>query len=239
MNRCWGVSRNLRRCGRLGNWRFFCADHRFQPVSLAFFLVFTVGAGIASIYSAWNKSQTETSQQLPSAPDDTTGRGHADVAVEFVGKERLQFLYVNNSNESASQPKRFFGLWDITHPFHNKTNPGVIQPLPLAWKTETDFVFHNSRYGPMDVLDNPLALAHVKLGDRLFGMADVLCWNCARERSYWVYFEVGVGGWYVEMEKPPWGTSFQVPRDGISYPQQAAVIDAEVPHDKRIQMKER
>lgn len=65
MRRCWGLTRNFRRCGRQGNWRLFCDDHRLQPIGWIVFLVFTVGAGVASYYSAWNKSRTNTSHPLP------------------------------------------------------------------------------------------------------------------------------------------------------------------------------
>lgn len=51
--RCWGRTRNLRRCSRTGAWRFFCHDHRYQPLIWFFVLVFTVGGGIASMQSAW------------------------------------------------------------------------------------------------------------------------------------------------------------------------------------------
>lgn len=53
MRRCWGVARNLRRCGRYGEWRLFCSDHHHQPILAAWVLLFTVIAGVASIYSAW------------------------------------------------------------------------------------------------------------------------------------------------------------------------------------------
>lgn len=53
MRRCFGLSRNLRRCSRSGDWRLFCHDHRRQPIVWAAFLVFTVIAGIASMQSAW------------------------------------------------------------------------------------------------------------------------------------------------------------------------------------------
>lgn len=238
MRRCYGRTLNFRRCGRYGDWSLFCDDHRYQPFGWLFVLVFTVGGSMASYYGAFSPfSKNSEAQHFPPAPE-RTGGGSADLALEFVGKERLQFLYVNLSDESANQPKRFFGLWDINRPYYRETNR-VIQALPLAWKTEMDFVFHNSKQGPMDVLDDPTALGHVKVGDHLFGWADVMCLNCVRERDYWVYFEVGVGGWYKEMTKPPWGGSIQIPREGSSYQQQTAAIDAEVPREGRIQMKER
>ena len=53
MRRCWGVTRNFRRCGRYGDWTLFCHDHRLQPIKAVSVLLFTVLTGIASIQSAW------------------------------------------------------------------------------------------------------------------------------------------------------------------------------------------
>jgi hypothetical protein len=167
------------------------------------------------------------------------GSGRADLKLEFVGKDRLQFMYFADSRESANEPKRFFGLWDINNPFFYENRPGIVQPLPLAFKTEMDFVFHNSRQGPMDVLDSPQAATHVRAGDFLFGIADVMCLNCDKERSYWLYFAVGTGGWYAEMDRPPWGQTIQVPRPEFNEQQRTAAIDAQVPRYKRVAIPER
>ena len=53
MRRCYGLTKNLYRCGREGDWRWFCPEHRRQPVVWFIFILFTVVAGTASIYSAW------------------------------------------------------------------------------------------------------------------------------------------------------------------------------------------
>jgi hypothetical protein len=50
--RCFGVTHSFHRCARIGDWRFFCSDHRFQPVGWACFAL-TIVAGIAGIQSAW------------------------------------------------------------------------------------------------------------------------------------------------------------------------------------------
>jgi len=50
--RCHGITLALRRCKRQGGWLWYCPVHERQPLRLAFVLVFTVLAGIASIYSA-------------------------------------------------------------------------------------------------------------------------------------------------------------------------------------------
>lgn len=53
MRRCWGLTRNLHQCGRYGEWRFFCPEHRLQPLIWISFVVFTVLGSIASMQSAW------------------------------------------------------------------------------------------------------------------------------------------------------------------------------------------
>ena len=51
MRQCIGRTKNLNRCLRKGHWRWFCPEHKKQPLVWLFGLVFTVIAGSASIYS--------------------------------------------------------------------------------------------------------------------------------------------------------------------------------------------
>jgi hypothetical protein len=143
-------------------------------------------------------------------------------------------LYVNDSNESADRPKRFFGLWDLSNPFYYSHIPGMPQPLPLVARVENDFVFHNTSMGPNDVLDNESAARHVQKGDRLFGTAEVWCSNCEREHAYWVFFEVGVGGWYSQMAGSPAGKQITIPKETASRSDQEATLNAVVPIERRI-----
>lgn len=50
-NQCLGLTKNINRCQRKGDWRLFCPEHRRQPIAWIIFLVFTIGAGTASILS--------------------------------------------------------------------------------------------------------------------------------------------------------------------------------------------
>ena len=50
MTRCWGITRNLHRCKRTGNWNFFCYEHKRQWIGWLFSLIFTVIAGISVNY---------------------------------------------------------------------------------------------------------------------------------------------------------------------------------------------
>jgi hypothetical protein len=67
LGRCWGITRNLNRCGRDGEWRFFCSEHRRQPFVWLIFIIFTIIAGIASIYSALRPSKEITQTIGPSS----------------------------------------------------------------------------------------------------------------------------------------------------------------------------
>ena len=49
MQRCWGITRSLNRCGRLGEWLWFCNEHRRQPLVWVFVFVFTGLAGTFTI----------------------------------------------------------------------------------------------------------------------------------------------------------------------------------------------
>src|SRR5947209_8655248 len=51
MKRCCGITKNLRRCQRLGEWKLFRDDHKRQPFVWIFILIFTVISGAIGIYS--------------------------------------------------------------------------------------------------------------------------------------------------------------------------------------------
>ncbi|KZN61813.1 hypothetical protein N473_21740 [Pseudoalteromonas luteoviolacea CPMOR-1] len=53
-NKCWGRNKSLVACGRRGEWRLFCEDHKYQWLVALLFFIFTVVAGSASIYSVFS-----------------------------------------------------------------------------------------------------------------------------------------------------------------------------------------
>jgi tetratricopeptide (TPR) repeat protein len=61
MGRCCGLNANLRRCGRERDKKGFylCDDHKYQPILLIVFLIFTVVGGSASIYSLFIPSHNK------------------------------------------------------------------------------------------------------------------------------------------------------------------------------------
>jgi hypothetical protein len=59
LRQCFGITRNLTRCNRIGTWKLFCREHRRQPLVWLTFIIFTVIAGTASIYSALQPTRME------------------------------------------------------------------------------------------------------------------------------------------------------------------------------------
>lgn len=62
--RCLGITRNFHRCSRNGEWRFFCNDHKKQPLIWLSFLIFTVLGSIASIYSVFFSSSHDLNDEI-------------------------------------------------------------------------------------------------------------------------------------------------------------------------------
>lgn len=50
--------------------------------------------------------------------------------------------------------------------------------------------------GPINI--RPEFLKELKLGDPIIGTAALTCANCERSRGYWIFYKVGVGGWFAE-----------------------------------------
>ncbi len=71
MRRCWGF-RRFRRCGRIGDWRFYCADHRWQPLQ-GFAILFSALGVFASIQSAGWLSMATPLGNLSVRISDTRG----------------------------------------------------------------------------------------------------------------------------------------------------------------------
>lgn len=62
-NPCFGVTRNLHRCKRTGNWLIFCPQHLKQWLVLLSFLIFVVGGSIASYYYLMLTSANSSKQK--------------------------------------------------------------------------------------------------------------------------------------------------------------------------------
>lgn len=94
MSRCRGFTKNWNRCGRHGDWKFFCDEHRKQPIYILFFLIFTVGGGSASIYQCV-KSETQI-----------------DVSGIFQNETNGNIINIDNNNDESANSKKPKGLYE-------------------------------------------------------------------------------------------------------------------------------
>lgn len=113
-----------------------------------------------------------------------------EVKLSFVYPDDPALLLINTSNAIAKEIKWEVALWDLNTP--DRTNP-----LPIPAST-FDFIRPHQRGGPQNLFDSPNVLPLLKNGDRLFGSASVVCPDCVRGHTYWVYIVWHEGGWYAE-----------------------------------------
>lgn len=187
-------------------------------------------SGLYWLYAALDPVKVLTP---PNWSRDSANSQGSDLGLEFFGRDTLRFNIVNLSSESGRDPAYWFGLWNIDKP---SFIPGIERPQPLQIPVRIDtgsFVFHNSKVGSKDVLSNPNLKASVRTGDRLFGVAEVYCFNCVRERAYYLYFKIGSGGWYGEANGTIHGAKFTTPSNKDNDEKIAAIFDAEVPSPRQ------
>jgi hypothetical protein len=110
-----------------------------------------------------------------------------------------RFSIFNSGGEVAQQPKWSFALGDFTNEYypHYPSDPSSSQPLPIPTDKVDDYVKPHSYLGNFAVFNDATANL-IKSGDQIFGFATISCLNCAGSKSYWLYWEVGIGGWYAD-----------------------------------------
>jgi hypothetical protein len=123
-----------------------------------------------------------------------------DLGMEFVSPQDVAFRMVNLSDAIVRDAKYTFVLVDLDGPrtvvSGDSAIPQILQ-IPTTVNSG-DFLKPRHKY-----MQRPLSTFQgvqtvVKQGDRIFGYVTVTCPNCVKERSYWVYFVNGPGGWYYE-----------------------------------------
>jgi hypothetical protein len=112
--------------------------------------------------------------------------------------------FTNNTAATAHNPKYWFAIEDYTHPV---LRDDKVSTLPILTRVINDFVRPHSFEGNIEVL-NLESKRHVKRGDRLFGLGAITCDDCPGTRNYWLYYEVGGGGWYSPIEPGTAGMPF-------------------------------
>jgi len=142
-------------------------------------------------------SSSPTEPKSPSAKKPVSAKLPPSVSMRFfVQAGELRFAIWNGGDETAQNPKYSFGLADFTNQYypHYKSDPDSSEPLPIPTNLVNDYVKPHVGLGNFAVL-NDLTMQYVKPGDKLFGMATISCMNCPGDRTIWLYWEVGHGGW--------------------------------------------
>ncbi|MGO9264791.1 MAG: hypothetical protein ACLQBA_07890 [Candidatus Binataceae bacterium] len=177
-------------------------------------IVFAVtgGLGVLSLQSfryvdGKEPTHLESQPQIPTAVEiademrkqsQTESTLRADLEYLFFGLDALYFNYINRSKDTAEKPKYWFAGLDLSRPYFppNSKEPNG---LPIMTQVQaSDFCRPGDMQGNVEVLNTQMAKSHVQRGDKLWLAAFITCANCAKTRAYYVYFEVGKGGWYAE-----------------------------------------
>jgi hypothetical protein len=112
--RCLGLTRNLRRCGRIGNWHLFCDEHAKQPIIWASFLIFTVASGIFSIlgfFSTFSSKGVESIiQEPPPVPLGKTLSGYNDAEQHILDVSSEEIAIEGRYERLTSQPNEAPGV---------------------------------------------------------------------------------------------------------------------------------
>ena len=100
-NRCWGRTRNLHRCGRVGEWRYFCDEHKLQPIQWIFVLVFVIGVGIIAYIQYF-----ESSNLIPKKLKNSIQKFLYEEKIEPFKKGDFGIIVANFIGESRDQDEK-------------------------------------------------------------------------------------------------------------------------------------
>lgn len=120
-----------------------------------------------------------------------------EVKLRFVYPTEPALLLFNDSSGTAQQIKWAVDLW-------NAATPDRLNPLPIPTST-FDFLRSGGYGGPQNLFDGNGIPSLIKTGDVLYGSASVLCPDCIRGHSYYVYITMGQGGWFHEVKSATHG----------------------------------
>jgi hypothetical protein len=100
-NRCFGIVRNYHLCKRKGDWRLFCHDHNRQWIGWLVFLIFTIFAGIVTIYTGTPQIFKDETIHV-----DVPNTSKLKKAINMAKMEGVKFTTESNS----SIVSKFFAL---------------------------------------------------------------------------------------------------------------------------------
>ena len=130
--RCFGITRNLNRCSRTGNWLLFCEEHSRQWIGWLFFLIFTVGGGTASIYGVLPALLSKPSMTVK-LPEGTK----PEQAISMAKMEGVKFTTPSATDVVA----KFFVRPSLSDPLdENSSIVGLVSVSPFQ-PSKFDFTF--------------------------------------------------------------------------------------------------
>jgi len=126
-----------------------------------------------------------------------------DIRLRFVRPEDVSFELVNPSQAVVNDPKFWFVLMDLDVPGKNILGDLALPDLlPIPAEIQRDYIRPGDHSVPRSIVTYyPGVSTVVKPKHRLFGYATITCPDCIKERSFWLYFVQGSGGWYSEFER--------------------------------------
>jgi hypothetical protein len=120
-----------------------------------------------------------------------------DVAMRFVHPKSPASILGNFSDAVAEGIKWGVILANLSDPSTFEEEGLAVRFVPIPFRT-FDFLRGRSGSGSMAFLEGAPAASQIHPGDRLFGYSSVTCPKCVRVRMYWLFIEVGRGGWSAE-----------------------------------------
>jgi hypothetical protein len=173
MGRCFGITRSLCRCRKVGPWKFFCHDHSKQPLLGIWVLVFTVAAGIASMQSAWfNRGEEVFLEELISQGYRHYGNHDYDQSGRFFARA----LKINPTNSDLWLAKSYGHLAMY---WNKPMNPGPhlgIEDFESSERTE-DLNLQRAYYCAERAVANAQSLFETLRAHTLIGLV-VLSMGC-------------------------------------------------------------
>jgi hypothetical protein len=191
-----------------------------------------VAAFVLFILGCWQTAQQEQASaelqskldrivQVPAVPD---------ITLRLVDPKAPDIQVVNTSDAIAHTVRCGFALFDLDSDHENSllSIPG----------NGPDFVRPHSVSGPT-IIFPPSMQSRFKSGEKLFGTIGLICPECERGRTFWVYITWGEGGWFSEIPNEE-GGNLMVPK-GQNYwdADNVNTIINSIPVSARIEIKDR
>ena len=154
-----------------------------------------------------------------------------DVTLHFADPKDPRYWVINSSSKLAQNARyelRLFNL-DLAGPDGLPTH----HPMPVR---SIDFVRPGRGSGSYRLRSWATNGTVIQEGHRLFGHATIQCETCPTVHEYWIYVQIGSGGWYAEIPFDRLSGVRKhlntVGREGLSYLEAAHELIA--PLDRRI-----